>query len=197
MKKLICCLLLSAFGASAAEPPPAATRFAEARYQRVRLHLLSADPDVELRNGAGQLVCKAPCEASLPVLEGDKFTLEGPGLLSSDAFSFAPDDTDVTLQVHPGSRARRITGIVLIGAGGGIVTTWASFFGLLAVVAANSDSRAHQPVPAARGRELFLDPSQSGGISAAWSVLGTGVVILAAGIAVLGTSHLTNFTREP
>jgi hypothetical protein len=200
MKKIVCCLLLSAFGARAAEPPPPPppdTGFAETRYQRVRLRLLTSDPDVELRNGGGQLVCKAPCETTVPVLEGDRFTLEGPGLLGSDAFSFAPDDSDVTLRVHAGSRAQRITGVVLTCAGGGIVTTWVSLFGLLAIASANSDSRVHQPVQAARGRELFIDPTQSGGGQGPWLVLGTGAVLLVAGIAVLANTHSTSFTREP
>ena len=199
MKKLICSLLLSAFGARAAEPPapPPATGFAESRYQRVRLHLLSDEPGVELRNGGGQLVCKAPCEAPLPVLEGDRFTIEGPGLLSSDAFSFAPDDTDVTLRVHPGHRSQRVAGVVLTSAGGAIVSTWVTFFGIFVIAASNSDSRVHQPVQASRGRELFLDPNQPGGGSGPWLVLGTGAGLLAAGIALLATSHATSVSREP
>jgi hypothetical protein len=196
MKKLACCLLI-AFRASAAEPPPPpSTGHARPNTRTVRLRLLSDDGRVELRTGGEQLVCKAPCDAPVPVSKADTFKLEGPGMLDSDAFAFEPGDTEVTLRVRPGSRARRIAGITLTSAGGGILGTSALIFVLLGVASANSDSRVHQPVAAARGRELFIEPEKPYGGPGPWIVLGTGAVSLVTGLVLLAGSHATTFERE-
>jgi len=143
------------------------------------LHLLSDDARIELQDAEGKTVCKTPCNADVPVLYGDSFTLSGPGLRSSDAFAFDRDDTDVTLRVHAGSGGR-VIGYVFAGLGGGIALTSLAWLGLASI-----------PSPAQDGRPVTVG-------SGPYIGLGVGLAIAAlGGLVILNTRPTTEFSREP
>jgi hypothetical protein len=177
MKKLACCLLLLAFGARAADPPPppSSTEYARLDLRLVRLHLLTEDPRVQLTDSSGRVVCTAPCNAEVPTLQGDLFTLGGPGLWTSDAFTLPARDTDVTLRVRAGTHPP-VAGYVLMGAGGAVAGV-----SLLAV-----------------GFEAaFLRADNGAGVdSGTVGVAALGLFVAAIGAAIVFTAHPTQFTQD-
>jgi hypothetical protein len=184
MKKLACCLLLGAFGARAAEPPPPppATEFAQLNQRKVRLHLLTDDQRVQLTDSSGRVVCKAPCNAEVPVLQGDVFRLTGAGLWESDAFTLEPRDADVTLRVRSHTRSGRIFGYVLAGAGAGVAAVSLLTLGL-ETLADNA--------PTADGPRQHNDFGPGASIG-----LGVGLALAVLGGLIIFNTGPTQFSRE-
>jgi hypothetical protein len=180
MRKLVFCLLL-AIEARAAEPAPAplSTEFAQENWQTVRLHLLSDDQRLELRDSAGRTICRTPCDRDIQIMKGDVFKLDGEGLWGSDSFSFAPQDSDVTLRVRTGTAGPRIGGYAVLGVGGGV-------FGASLIWLAFAAS-------APDGQEPGLHPPRSSGPYIGLSV---GLSIAALGALIIFNTGATRFSRE-
>jgi hypothetical protein len=181
MKKLVCCLLLGAFTVRAEEPPPPEPTWS------LRVHLISDDARVELRRAAASLaapICKAPCDTELQFRSGEVFTLGGPGLNSSEEFTFRPRDGDVTLQVHAAAQGPRTAGKVLI------------VLGVLATIGGGAVSDVMQTscTTGAAGSVCSTQqvaPGVAGGL-----ILG-GLVAIVVGAIMVVSSHTTEFNLSP
>jgi hypothetical protein len=166
MKRLALCLLLGAFGARAAEPPPASWT--------ARVHLLTDEPRVELRRYPdGSLVCHAPCGVDVSIQRGDFFQLRGEGLTSSETFDFAPGAGEVRIKVDPGHSGRRAFGFSFVVFGGVLAAG-----GLFTDVIMNTD------LDGARPSHWGLAVGALGG------------AFIAGGIAALISGHDTRFEVE-
>ena len=179
MKRLGLYLVLAAFGARAAEPPPPSTEYARGNWRTVRLHLLSDDQRLELRDSADRTICRAPCDRDIQFMKGDVFKLDGEGLWGSDSFSFAPQDSDVTLRVRAGTRGSRTAGYAVLGVGGGVFGASIIWLAFAAV--------------APDGPEPGLHPPRSSG---PYIGLGVGLAILAVGGFIIFNTGATRFSRE-
>jgi hypothetical protein len=181
MKRLGLYLVLVAFGARAAElpPPQPSTEYARPNWRTVQLHLLSDDQRLELRDSTGRTICRTPCDRDIQFLKGDIFKLDGEGLWGSDSFSFAPQDSDVTLRVRAGTRGPRTAGYAVLGLGGGVT-------GLSLVWLAFAASAPAGPEPG-------LHPPRSSG---PYIGLGVGLAIMALGGLIIFNTGATRFSRE-